>query len=61
MPKKYIEPGDRLMDKVWIRDGNNIYTGEAALLACLLHVKKGRTVKAEEELKDILDVYATGA
>ncbi len=47
------------MDRAWMRDGKNIHTGEALVLACLLHVKKVRSVEQEEELKEVLDVYAS--
>lgn len=58
---KFIEAGTtRVMDRAWMRDGKNVYTGEALVLACLLHVKKERTQEQEEELKEIMDVYATG-
>jgi hypothetical protein len=56
---RFIEAGTtRVMDRAWMRDGNNVYTGEALVLACLLHVKKERTVEQEEELKEIMEVYA---
>ena len=58
---RFIEAGTtRVMDRAWLRDGEVIHTGEALVLACLMHVKKKRTAKQEEELKEILDVYATG-
>jgi hypothetical protein len=56
---KFIEAGTtRVMDRAWMRDGKNVYTGEALVLACLLHVKKQRTAEQEEELKEIMEVYA---
>jgi hypothetical protein len=60
MTEKFIEPGSRLMDVAWMRDGKNIHTGEALVLACLLKVRKQRTTKQEEELKEVLDIYAEG-
>ena len=58
---RFIEAGTtRVMDRAWMRDGKNIHHGEALVLACLMHVRKERTVEQEEELKEILDVYATG-
>ena len=58
---RFIEAGTtRVMDRAWMRDGDNIYSGEALVLACLMHVRKERTAKQEEELKKILDVYETG-
>jgi hypothetical protein len=47
----------RLVDRAWLRDGKNIHYGEALKLACLLHVRKNRTARQEEELKEIMDVY----
>lgn len=38
----------------WLRDSNNVYDGEAVVLACLLKVKKRRNYSDEETLKDIL-------
>jgi len=48
------------MDMAWMRDGKNIHSGEALVLACLLHVRKGRSAKQEEELKEVLGVFETG-
>lgn len=59
MAEKFIEPGHRFMDVVWMRDHENIYTGEAVVLACLLALKKERTAKQEEELKEVLGVFDT--
>jgi hypothetical protein len=54
--KKYIEPGRRFMDVAWLRDGDSIYTGEAMMLAVLLHTRgKGRTQEHERELARLLD------
>lgn len=39
MNKKFIEPGQRVMDNAYLRDGKSIHIGEALLLACLLHAK----------------------
>lgn len=58
MAKKFIEPGGRVMDIAWMRDTNGIvYTGEALNLAMLMHLRKGRTAKQEEELKTVLGVF----
>ncbi len=55
---KDLPVGGRIMDRAYYRDKNDIeHTGEALVLACLLYVRKGRTSKAEEELKDVLNVY----
>ena len=39
---KWIEPGNRLMDKAYLRDGRVTYTGEQLVLALLLHTR-GKT------------------
>jgi hypothetical protein len=54
---KYIAPGTtRFMDRAWLRDNEIIYTGEALALAMLVHVKKGRDSKREEQFKDLMGV-----
>lgn len=54
---KFTKPFYRVMDRAWLRDSNGIvYTGEALNLAMLMHVRKGRDRKREEELKDLLGV-----
>jgi len=46
---KFIEPGHRIMDNAYLRDGKLIHTGEALALAVLLHSKgKGRIGKNEQ-------------
>lgn len=47
------------MDVAWMRSGDVTYSGEALVLACLLHVKKPsqRTDAHEEEIKEVLKVY----
>ena len=47
MSKKFTEPGSRIMDNAYIRDGDNIHYGEALLLACLLHAK-GKSRESED-------------
>lgn len=54
---KEVQWGARLQDVAWMRDRKNVYTGDALKLACLLHVRKGRNAKQEEELKEIFNVY----
>lgn len=51
MSKKFTEPGSRIMDNAYLRDGNNIHSGEALLLACLLHAK-GKNRKGDD-FKDV--------
>lgn len=50
---KYIQPGNRIMDKAYMRDGKIVHIGEALALAVLLHSKgKGRIGKNEQEAID---------
>lgn len=52
---KWIEPGARVMDIAYIRDGDTFHTGEALLLACLLHTKgRGRKSKDMTEVQRIM-------
>lgn len=37
----------RLIYRAYIRDGHNLHTGEALLLACLLHAK-GKSRKSDD-------------
>ena len=37
----FNEEFERFMYRAFLRDGDNIHTGEALLLACLLHTKGG--------------------
>jgi len=51
MAQRYIKPERRIMDIAWLRDGETIHTGEALMLACLLHTKgKGRK---SDDFKDV--------
>ena len=43
------------MDRAWLRDGKTIHTGEALMLACLLHTKYKRTRETEKEIAALLD------
>ena len=56
---KELPIGNRLMDRAWLRDGSVIHSGEALVLACLLAVRKERTQRQEEELKEVMDVYSS--
>lgn len=40
------------MDVAWLRDRDVIHTGEALMLACLLHAK-GKTQRGQEELTQV--------
>lgn len=44
-----------VINRVYIRDGKHTYTGEAALIACLLHAKgAGRKSKDMEDVRRIM-------
>lgn len=49
--KKWVEVGNRVMDRAYIRDGQTFHLGEALLLACLLHAK-GKSRKSDD-MKDV--------
>lgn len=56
MKKKWISPGTRMMDRAYMYDkSGNVHTGEALLLALLLHAK-GRTQRGQEELTDVAKI-----
>lgn len=42
----------RMMDLAYIRDGKVMHTGEAMMLACLLHAK-GKTKRSYTELQEV--------
>ena len=48
--------GNRIMDRAWLRDADGVvHTGEALLLACLLHAKgKGRNTNGMTEVQRIM-------
>ena len=49
----FLPMGRRVMDVAYLRDGHDIvHTGEALLLACLVHCK-GKTVRGEKELEQV--------
>lgn len=50
--EKWVPMGNRVMDKAWLRDGDVIHTGEALLLAVLLHAK-GKTNRNQAELEQV--------
>lgn len=50
--EKYTVPGRRVMDVAYLRDGDSEHTGEALVLACLLHAK-GKTNRADNEVKKV--------
>lgn len=49
---KWIPIGNRLMDRAYLRDGSVIHTGEALLLALLVHAK-GKTKRGQNELEQV--------
>ncbi|QNN99233.1 hypothetical protein SEA_FAUST_154 [Streptomyces phage Faust] len=49
---KWVPVGNRLMDRAYLRDGNLIHTGEALLVALLLHTK-GKTKRGQNELEQV--------
>jgi hypothetical protein len=54
---RYVEPGRRLMDRAYLRDGEITHTGEALALALLLHAHgdKKRSRKDIEQVAKMLD------
>ena len=51
--KKWIAPGTRVMDRAYMYDkSGNVHTGEALLLALLLHAK-GKTKRGQSEMADV--------
>lgn len=54
--EKWVAVGNRIMDLAYIRDGSSVHTGEALLLACLLHAKgKGRNSKDFKDVQRIMN------
>lgn len=49
---KWVPMGNRLMDRAYLRDGNLIHTGEALLVALLLHTK-GKTKRGQNEMQQV--------
>lgn len=49
---KWVPTGNRLMDRAYLRDGNLVHTGEALLVALLLHTK-GKTKRGQNELEQV--------
>jgi hypothetical protein len=41
----------RFLDRAYIRDGKTVHTGEAVLLACILHAK-GKS-RASDDMTDV--------
>ncbi|QJD50923.1 hypothetical protein KNV00_gp096 [Streptomyces phage Bmoc] len=53
MKKKWVPMGNRVMDKAYMYDkSGNVHTGEALLLALLLHTK-GKTKRGQEEMAEV--------
>lgn len=52
---KFVQPGNRVMDRAWLRDAETIHTGEALMLACLVHAKgRGRNSDDMTEVQRIM-------
>lgn len=49
---KWVPVGNRMMDRAYLRDGDVVHTGEALLLAMLIHAR-GKTQRGTEELKQV--------
>lgn len=49
---KWVPTGNRLMDRAYLRDGDLVHTGEALLVALLLHTK-GKTRRGQNELEQV--------
>lgn len=52
---KWVEPGTRVMDRAWLRDGDIIHTGEALALALLLHTRGKRSQSEIEHVAKMLN------
>lgn len=52
---KWVPVGNRVMDRAWLRDGSQIHTGEALVLACLLHAK-GKTKRGQDEVAKVAEM-----
>ena len=50
--EKWVHIGNRMMDNAYLRDGNVIHTGEALLLALLVHAK-GKTQRGTMEMQQV--------
>jgi hypothetical protein len=48
----WVPMGNRIMDRAWLRDGEVIHTGEALLLAVLLHAK-GKSGRGQAEIEQV--------
>lgn len=48
----WVPVGNRLMDRAYLRDGDVVHTGEALLLALLVHAK-GKTRRSQNELEQV--------
>jgi len=51
---KMLPIGNRVMDRAYMRDGNTLHTGEALMLACLLHAHGKRGTDDEAFLRKIM-------
>lgn len=53
--EKWVPVGNRMMDRAYLRDGSVFHTGEALLLALLVHTK-GKTKRGAEEMNHIAKI-----
>lgn len=49
---RYVEPGRRIMDRAYLRDGHTTYTDEALVLALLLHAH-GDAKRARKDIEQV--------
>lgn len=49
---KYVQPGRRVMDIAYLRDGDITHYGEALALALLFHAK-GKTPRGSNEVEQV--------
>lgn len=52
---KWVEPGKRMMDIAYLRDGDVIHRGEALVLALLIHAKGKRNPNEVNQVAKMLD------
>lgn len=51
---KNLPVGNRIMDVAWLRDGETVHTGEALVLAMLVHTRgKGRGSEDERFIRKL--------
>lgn len=53
---KWVPTGYRIMDNAFLRDGENEHSGEALVLAVILHAK-GKTKRGDEEVRHVARMF----